>query len=300
MPGGRFVPAPQALVKALYSGHEGVGEVVAVGEDVTRVKVGDTVGNAWLWSACGECEFCESGWETLCPNQKNGGYAVDGSFGQYMLVDSRYWPVLPDGVDLAGAAPILCAGVTVDKGLKQTDTKPGDWVLISGIGGLGHIAVQYAVAMGRRVVAVDEDDAKLALATKHGAEVVVNAATVEDAATTIHEATGGGVHSALVTAVNGKAFPQAVSSLRRGGTVSLVGLPPEQFPLDIFSVVLNGWTVRGSIVGTRRDMEEAIDFFARGKVNPTYAVEPLDHINDIFDRMHAGKIDGRIVTDMGH
>ncbi|WP_062077065.1 alcohol dehydrogenase AdhP [Demequina globuliformis] len=279
-------------------GHEGVGEVVAVGDRVTRVNVGDTVGNAWLWSACGECEFCESGWETLCLAQKNGGYAVDGSFGQYMLVDSRYCPVLPEGVDLAGAAPILCAGVTVYKGLKQTDTKPGDWVMISGIGGLGHIAVQYAVAMGRRVVAVDVDDAKLELAKKHGAEVTVNAATAEDAAADIQAATGGGVHGALVTAVNGKAFPQAVSSLRRGGTVSLVGLPPEQFPLDIFSVVLSGWTVRGSIVGTRRDMEEAIDFFARGKVVPTYTVEPLDNINDIFSRMHAGKIDGRIVMDM--
>lgn len=318
-------PGPfEALVKVLYSGvchtdlhaaegdwpvkpnppfipgHEGVGTVVAVGDSVKRVKVGDTVGNAWLWSACGECEFCEAGWETLCLAQENGGYSVDGSFGQYMLVDSRYCPVLPEGVDLAAAAPILCAGVTVYKGLKQTETKPGDWVLISGIGGLGHIAVQYAVAMGRRVVAVDVDDSKLALATKHGAEVTINAATETDALAAIQAATGGGVQGALVTAVNGKAFPQAVGSLRRGGTVSLVGLPPEQFPLDIFSVVLNGWTVRGSIVGTRRDMEEAIDFFARGKITPTYAVEPLDNINDIFARMHAGKIDGRIVMDLGH
>lgn len=279
-------------------GHEGVGEVVAVGDDVTRVAVGDTVGNAWLWSACGACEYCQTGWETLCESQLNGGYAVDGSFGQYMLVDSRYCPIIPDGVDLAGLAPILCAGVTVYKGLKETDTRPGQWVLISGIGGLGHIAVQYAVAMGLRVVAVDIDDAKLALATKHGAEVVVNAVTADDAVATIREATTGGVHGALVTAVNGKAFPLAVSSLRRGGTVSLVGLPPESFPLDIFSVVLNRWTVRGSIVGTRRDMEEAVDFYARGKITPTYAVEPLDAINDIFARMHDGKIDGRIVMDL--
>jgi propanol-preferring alcohol dehydrogenase len=151
-------------------GHEGVGTVVAVGDQVTRVRVGDTVGNAWLWSACGECEYCETGWETLCPQQKNGGYSVDGSFGQYMLVDSRYCPVIPDGVDLSAVGPILCAGVTVYKGLKVTDTQPGEWVLVSGIGGLGHIAVQYAVAMGRRVAAVDVDDEKLALARKHGAE----------------------------------------------------------------------------------------------------------------------------------
>lgn len=279
-------------------GHEGVGEVVAVGGAVTRVKVGDIVGNAWLWTACGECEFCESGWETLCHSQKNGGYAVNGSFGEYMLVDTRYCPVIPDGVDRAAIAPILCAGVTVYKGLKRTEARPGQWVLVSGIGGLGHIAVQYAVAMGLRVVAIDVDDAKLALATKHGAEVVVNAAGTEDAAAAVIEATGGGVHGALVTAVNAHAFPQALGALRRGGTMVLVGLPPEKLPLDIFWVVLNGWTVRGSIVGTRRDMEEAIDFFARGAISPTYTVRSLEEINDIFDSMLAGGIDGRVVVDM--
>ncbi|MEV7972187.1 alcohol dehydrogenase AdhP [Cellulomonas sp. NPDC089187] len=279
-------------------GHEGVGEVVAVGDQVTRVKVGDMVGNAWLWSACGECEYCETGWETLCPKQENGGYSVDGSFGQYMLVDARYAPLIPEGVDLAAVAPILCAGVTVYKGLKQTDTKPGEWVLISGIGGLGHIAVQYAVAMGRRVAAVDVDDEKLALARKHGAEVTVNARTSADPAAELQELTGGGVHGALVTAVNAHAFPQAVGALRRGGTVSLVGLPPEKFPLDIFTTVLFGLTVRGSIVGTRKDMAEAVEFFARGKINPTYTVRPLADINDIFTEMEQGKIDGRIVMDM--
>lgn len=279
-------------------GHEGVGDVVAVGEHVTRVKVGDVVGNAWLWSACGVCEFCEAGWETLCLSQKNGGYAVNGSFGEYMLVDSRYCPVIPDHVDRAAVAPILCAGVTVYKGLKMTDTKPGDWVLISGIGGLGHIAVQYAVAMGLRVVAIDVDHTKLELATKHGAEVVINARDEADPAEAIREVTGGGVHGALVTAVNGHAFPQALNGLRRGGTMVLNGLPPESFPLDIFWVVLNGWTVRGSIVGTRRDMEEAIDFFARGLITPTIATKPLSEINGIFDAMLAGEIDGRIVMDM--
>lgn len=279
-------------------GHEGVGTVVAVGDQVTRIHEGQLVGNAWLWSACGECEWCETGWETLCPLQKNGGYAVDGSFGRYMLVDSRYCPIIPDGVDPKAAGPILCAGVTVYKGLKVTDTKPGEWVLISGIGGLGHIAVQYAIAMGRRVAAVDVDDEKLALAKHHGAEVMVNAATSPDAAAEIQEATGGGVHGALVTAVNSHAFPQAVGALRRGGTVSLVGLPPEQFPLDIFTTVLFGLTVRGSIVGTRKDMSEALDFFARGKISPTYTMRRLDEINEIFDEMEHGKIEGRIVMDL--
>ena len=279
-------------------GHEGVGHVVAVGDAVTRVAVGDLVGNAWLASACGECEYCETGWETLCPNQQNSGYSVDGSFGQYMVVDSRYCPILPEGVDPAAAAPVLCAGVTVYKGLKMTDTQPGEWVLISGIGGLGHLAVQYAVAMGRRVAAIDVDESKLALARKHGAEVTVNAATEPDPAARLQQLTGGGVHGALVTAVNAHAFPQAVGALRRGGTVSLVGLPPEQFPLDIFTTVLFGLTVRGSIVGTRKDMAEAVDFFARGKVSPTYTVRPMSDINAIFAEMEAGQIDGRIVMDM--
>lgn len=316
-------PGPgQALVRVLYSGvchtdlhaahgdwpvkpappfvpgHEGVGEVVAVADDVTRLAVGDTVGNAWLWSACGQCEFCETGRETLCADQTNGGYGVDGSFGQYMLVDARYAPIVPAGVDLAAAAPILCAGVTVYKGLKQSEVRPGQWVLISGIGGLGHLAVQYARAMGMRVLAVDVADDKLALARRHGAEATVNAATEADPAARIVEITGGGAHGGLVTAVNGKAFPQAVGGLRRGGTVTLVGLPPEEFGLDIFSTVLFGLTVRGSIVGTRSDMAEALEFFARGQVDPTYTVRPLAEINDIFDEMLAGTIDGRVVMDL--
>ncbi|MCM3659563.1 alcohol dehydrogenase AdhP [Georgenia satyanarayanai] len=288
---------PVKPVAPFIPGHEGVGTVVAVGDRVERVTVGDTVGNAWLASACGECEYCQTGWETLCESQQNSGYSVDGSFGQYMLVDSRYCPVIPDGVDAAAAAPVLCAGVTVYKGLKVTDTKPGEWVLISGIGGLGHIAVQYAVAMGLRVAAVDVDDSKLELARRHGAEVAVNARTSEDPAAEIKAATGG-VHGALVTAVNAHAFPQAVGALRRGGTVSLVGLPPEQFPLDIFTTVLFGLTVRGSIVGTRKDMAEALDFFARGKISPTYTVRPMAEINEIFAEMEAGRIDGRVVMSM--
>jgi len=278
-------------------GHEGVGTVVAVGDRVTRVRVGDKVGNAWLASACGECEFCESGWETLCPDQKNSGYSVDGSFADHMLVDARYCPVIPQGADLAAVAPILCAGVTVYKGLKVTEARPGQWVLVSGIGGLGHVAVQYAVAMGMRVVAIDVDEAKLALAREHGAEVTVNA-DEGDAVAEITRRTGGGVHGALVTAVNGTAFPQAVAGLRRGGTVSLVGLPPESFPLDIVTTVLHGLTVRGSIVGTRRDMAEALDFFARGLVRPTFSLRPLEAVNEVLGEMERGEITGRVVLEV--
>ena len=277
-------------------GHEGVGVVEKLGAGVDDLAVGDIVGNAWLWSACGSCDHCRSGWETLCEQQQNGGYSVDGSFGEYMLVDARFAARVPEGADLREVAPVLCAGVTVYKALKVTEVRPGQWVVISGIGGLGHVAVQYAIAMGMRVIAVDVADDKLALAKKHGAEVCINAA-VDDPDAAVQEATGGGAHGVLVTAVHPKAFGQAIGMARRGGTIVFVGLPPGDFPAPIFDVVLKGLTIRGSIVGTRQDMEEALDFYARGLIHPTFSTRSLDDINAVFDEMHHGKIDGRVVID---
>lgn len=274
-------------------GHEGVGEVVALGEGVTDLAIGDLVGNAWLWSACGDCQYCRTGWETLCEAQQNGGYSVDGSFGEYMLVDSRFAARIPAGSDPVEVAPVLCAGVTVYKGLKMTEARPGQWVTISGIGGLGHIAVQYAVAMGLRVAAVDIADDKLALAKAHGAELTVNALH-EDPAEVIQRETGG-CHGVLVTAVHPSAFGQAIGMARRGGTIVFNGLPPGDFPAPIFEIVLKGLTVRGSIVGTRQDLEEALDFYARGKIHPTVSVRDLSEVNAVFDEMKHAKIDGRVV-----
>jgi len=277
-------------------GHEGVGHVAAVGEGVTHVKEGDRVGVPWLYSACGYCEHCLGGWETLCEQQKNTGYSLNGGFAEYSLANADYVGHLPDGIGFVEIAPVLCAGVTVYKGLKVTDTRPGDWVVISGIGGLGHMAVQYAKAMGLNVAAVDVDDSKLQLATRLGATVTVNARSTEPAAFLKKEI--GGAHGVLVTAVSPKAFEQALGMVRRGGTVSLNGLPPGDFPLPIFGMVLNGITVRGSIVGTRLDLKEALAFAAQGKVKATVAAEKLENVNEVFTRMHAGKISGRVVLDL--
>ena len=278
-------------------GHEGVGEVAAVGSGVSHVKEGDRVGVPWLHTACGHCEHCLAGWETLCEQQQNTGYSVNGGFAEYALADADYVGRLPDGVGFVEIAPVLCAGVTVYKGLKVTDTRPGNWVVISGIGGLGHMAVQYARAMGLNVAAVDVDDAKLELARRLGATVTVNAKTTDPVAYLKQEI--GGAHGALVTAVSPKAFEQATAMVRRGGTVSLNGLPPGQFPLDIFGMVLNGITVRGSIVGTRLDLQESLDFAAQGKVRATVSTDRLENINDVFARMRKGAIEGRVVLDMG-
>jgi propanol-preferring alcohol dehydrogenase len=276
-------------------GHEGVGHVAAVGAGVSHVKEGDRVGVPWLYTACGHCRHCLGGWETLCESQQNTGYSVNGGFAEYVLADPNYVGRLSAKASFVEIAPILCAGVTVYKGLKTTDTRPGDWVVISGIGGLGHMAVQYARAMGLNVIAVDVDDSKLELATRLGAALVVNARKADPMAFVKKEV--GGAQGVLVTAVSPKAFEQAMGMVGRGGTVSLIGLPPGDFPLSIFNTVLNGITVRGSIVGTRLDLQEALDFAGQGKVKATVAAERLENINQIFARMRAGDIQGRIVID---
>jgi propanol-preferring alcohol dehydrogenase len=279
-------------------GHEGVGYVVAAGAGVRHVKEGDRVGVPWLYTACGHCPHCLGGWETLCGEQQNTGYSVNGSFAEYVLADPNFVGHVPANVSFVDISPVLCAGVTVYKGLKVTDTKPGDWVTISGIGGLGHMAVQYAKAMGLNVVAVDIDDAKLKLAERLGAALTVNARDTDPAALIQKEL--GGTHGVLVTAVSPKAFQQAMGMVRRGGTVSLNGLPPGDFPLSIFDTVLKGITVRGSIVGTRLDLQEALDFAALGKVRAIVKTDKLENINHVFTRMRQGDIEGRIVLDFEH
>ena len=274
-------------------GHEGVGYVAAVGASVKGIKEGDRVGVPWLHTACGHCEHCMTGWETLCDEQQMTGYTVNGAYAEYVLADPGYVGYLPANVTFGEIAPVLCAGVTVYKALKVLECKAGDWVAISGIGGLGHYAVQYAKAMGSHVIAVDVDDAKLALATRLGADMAINA-RVQDPAAEVQRAIRG-AHGVLVTAVARSAFAQALGMLHKRGTMSLVGLPPGDFALPIFDVVLNAKTVRGSIVGTRMDLQEALAFAAEGKVRGVYSEDRLDNINAIFTRMKQGEIEGRIV-----
>ncbi len=278
-------------------GHEGAGIVAALGSGVKHLKEGDRVGIAWLHRACGHCEFCLTGWETLCPEQQNSGYSVDGCFAEYAIGEADFLGRIPNQLSFVDAAPILCAGVTTYKGLKQTSTRPGEWVVISGAGGLGHVAIQYAKAMGMHVAAVDLGPDKMALAKRLGAEITIDAKTQDPAAEIQRQI--GGAHGVLVTAVSTKAFKQAMGMLRRGGTCVLNGIPPGEFPVSIFDVVLNGYTIRGSIVGTRKDLEESLAFAGEGKVKATIETLPLDSINDVFSRMRAGKVNGRVVLGIG-
>jgi len=277
-------------------GHEGAGVIEVLGAGVTGLKLGDRVGIPWLHDACGRCEFCLAGKETLCPNQHNSGYSVDGGFAEFAIARADFATIIPEALSFAAAAPILCAGVTTYKALKETGARPGQWVAISGIGGLGHSAVQYARAMGLHVAAIDISDEKLELARKHGAEVTVNAKR-EDAAAALQKAIGG-AHASLITAVSTSAFAAGLGVLRSGGTCVIVGLPPGEFPISIFEVVLKGLSLRGSIVGTRLDLAEALAFAADGKVHATVEMQPLSAVNSVFDRLRTGKVDGRVVLDM--
>lgn len=277
-------------------GHEGVGVVAALGAGARGVKEGDRVGVPWLHTACGYCPYCRTGWETLCGGQKNTGYSVNGGFAEYVLADPAYVGHLPATLEFGPAAPVLCAGVTVYKGLKETEARPGEWVAVSGIGGLGHMAVQYAKAMGLHVAAVDVRPAALELAKTLGADRAVDGRAPDAVDRLVHET--GGMHGVLVTAVSPAAFEQAFAMLRPHGTMSLVGLPPGRMALPIFDTVLKRITVRGSIVGTRQDLHEAIAFAAEGKVAAHFSWGTLDEINDIFARMEQGKIDGRVVLRM--
>lgn len=280
----------------LVPGHEGVGYVAAVGQGVKNVKEGDRVGVPWLYTACGSCEYCVDGWETLCQQQQNAGYSVDGGYAEYVIADPKYVGHLPDNVSFLDAAPILCAGVTVYKGLKETEVVPSEWVAISGIGGLGHLAVQYAKAMGMNVVAVDIADHALDLAQRLGADITVNPLKTDPGDFIQKEI--GGVHGALVTAVSTTAFRQALDMLRPKGVLSMNGLPPGDFNTPIFDVVLKRLTIRGSIVGTRNDLTESLWFLGSGAVKPNISTDQLENINAIFDKMRAGQIEGRIVLDM--
>ena len=281
-------------------GHEGIGIVKEIAPDVKSLKVGDRVSVAWFFEGCGACEYCTTGRETLCRTVKNAGYSVDGGMAEQCIVTADYAVKVPEGLDPAQASSITCAGVTTYKAIKEAQLQPGQWTVIFGAGGLGNLAVQYAKKVfNAHVVAVDINNDKLALAKEVGADIVINGHEVEDVAALIQEKTGG-AHSALVTAVSKVAFNQAVDSVRAGGRVVAVGLPSEMMDLSIVKTVLDGIQVIGSLVGTRKDLEEAFQFGAEGLVAPVVQKRPVSDAVDVFDEMEAGTIQGRMVLDFTH
>ncbi|AST79376.1 TPA: alcohol dehydrogenase AdhP [Citrobacter freundii] len=290
---GDFGPVPGRI-----PGHEGIGIVSAIADDVTSLKVGDRVSIAWFYEGCGVCEYCVSGRETFCRNVKNAGYSVDGAMAEQCIVKADYAVKVPEGLDPLVASSITCAGVTTYKAAQVSGVRPGQWLAIWGAGGLGNMAIQFARnVFNARVIAIDIQDDKLALAKESGAEITLNPGK-EDVPARIHELTGGGAHSAIVVAVARSAFNQAVNSVRAGGKVVCVAVPAGELSLNIVKTVLDGIQIVGSLVGTRQDLAEAFGHALAGRVRPIVQPRKLEELNAIFREMDDGTIQGRMVIDL--
>ncbi|PCH35294.1 GroES-like protein [Wolfiporia cocos MD-104 SS10] len=294
---------PQAAKLPLIGGHEGVGHVVAVGAHTqgSPVKVGDRVGIKWLAYSCLDCEQCRKGIEQSCPNQQLSGFTTDGTFSQYVVSWVSHVTPIPASLDSFEAASVLCAGITVYRALKYSQTHIGDWVALPGAGGgLGHLAIQYAVAMGLRVVAIDTGAEKRELCLKLGAERWVDFRESQDLVADIVAATDGqGPHAAVVTAATGAAYAQAVDYLRPGGALMVVGLPAHAaLSADIFFTVTKSISIFGSYVGNRQDAREALEIAARGKVKCYYVRKPLSALAETYEGLAKGTVVGRVVLDM--
>ncbi len=273
--------------------HEGVGTVYAAGPGVTSVSAGETVAYPWLGYACGECKHCLTGWETLCLRQQNTGYSMDGCYAEYFLADAAFAAKVPAGINVFDAAPLTCAGVTTYKAVKVGNVRPADLVAISGIGGLGHLALQYARIFGGTVAAIDVTDEKLQLAKDLGADFVIDART-EDPAAVLQA--HGGADVAIGLAVDDKSFATAYSGLRRGGRLVLVALPAAgTLSIPVFDTVLNGTSVIGSIVGTRADLADVFALHAQGRTKVIYETRELGSVNESIDDVLHGRAKARIV-----
>jgi len=276
----------------LIPGHEVVGRVVERGANVTHLAIGDRVGVAWLHASCGECEQCREGRENLCRRQLITGVMVDGGYAEYMVARASHALKVPDALTAEAAAPLFCAGLTVYRALKNAEVSAGQKVAVVGVGGLGHLAVQIAKAWGAQVIALDVDPAKLELAKQFGADQTFNAANAEDIKALRKQ---GGVHVAVVTSAAKAAYDTAFKCLRPGGTLSVVGLPPEPLTFSALALVGLEAKVVGSSVGTREDMRAVLELAAAGKLRCLTESQPLDQVNAVFERMRRGQINGRVV-----
>ena len=275
-------------------GHEGIGVVESVGSGVDADWLGQRVAIPWLATSCGTCRYCITGWETLCPNQQNSGYSVNGAYAEYAAAFAHGVVRVPDGVSSLDAAPLTCAGVTTYKAIKVARVTPSERVAVFGIGGLGHLAVQYARIVGGLVTAVDIEETKLKLAESLGADHLVNASQT-DPVNAIKQV--GGADVAVVLAANPKVFEQALASLSYGGRLVMVALPADNAAINvpIFSTVLGARSVIGSIVGTRQDLTEVFALHAAGRTEVTLETRSLDQVNESFADVLASRVPARLV-----
>jgi propanol-preferring alcohol dehydrogenase len=292
---GEWEMLKRAAKFPLILGHEITGTVAAIGAGVTEFSLGDRVGVPWLHHTCGACEYCQSGRETLCGKQIITGVMVDGGYAEFAKAKASHTVKLPDALSFAEAAPLLCAGVTVYRAIKEAGLRSGETIAVFGVGGLGHLAVQIGKQLGFTVGAVDVTDEKLQLATDCGADWTVNAATTQ-AYKEIKAK--GGAHVALVTSGSKAAYETALRSLRKAGTLMIVGMTPEPVPLNIPAMLAGEYTIKASTVGTRQDLQEVLALAAAGGIHCHHKTATLAEINEIFAEMQSGNLVGRVVLTM--
>ncbi|KAI9146937.1 alcohol dehydrogenase [Paramyrothecium foliicola] len=277
-------------------GHEGAGQIVALGPNVDRAKwnIGDRVAVRWIHQVCLVCEMCTAGHQNLCPQRLISGKDVEGTFAEYMLAESTYLARIPDQLDYTVAAPILCAGLTVYKALKVAALDPGSWVAFGGAGGgLGHLGIQYAKAMGLKVVAIDQN--RREVCSSMGADIYIDVAETTDVPSEVIKVTGGGIHGCIMCAPAPKAYADAASYLRVAGILVCIALSSAPITATPTDFVIRGITVMGSSTGTVEDTEEALNYVARGEVKPLYTEYALDEIAHVLDKLEVGEIVGKAV-----
>jgi propanol-preferring alcohol dehydrogenase len=274
-------------------GHEGIGFIERVGSGVSRSRIGERVAIAWLGSACGQCRACIGGWETLCQSQHNSGYSVNGAFAEYAVVAAPFAVPVPDSIPSREASPLTCAGVTTYKAVRVAHVRPAETVAVFGVGGLGHLAVQYARIAGAFVIGVDIEESKLQMARELGADHVVNAG-LDDPVAAVREL--GGADVAIALAASPRSFEEAFASLRPGGRLICVALPADTaMTVPIFDTVLNGKSIIGSIVGTRNDLNDVFALHAAGRTRVIAVDRKLDEVNEAMDEVLSGYVPARVV-----
>jgi len=275
-----FVAGLEKLPLApLTLGHEGIGRVEAVGPGVTEWVPGDRAGITFLGATCGICEWCKDGRERFCPKQTNFGYTLQGVLGEYAIVPAGALVRVPERLPAAEAAPLCCAGWTAYAALREATLSPGQSVALFGYGGLGHLALQLALHQGLKPAVSDPSPGKIAAAEAAGASV----------------APPRGVDAAIVFTAAPAAIPQAFKSLRRNGTLILVGLSVSNYELPLVDTVLKGITIRGSYLGSRQDLARVFALAGEGVLRPHVHVHALDEVPTLLDQMRRGELPGRAV-----
>ena len=273
-------------------GHEVAGVVDLAGEGVTNWKKRDRVGVGWHGGHDFVCEQCRRGDFAMCTNRKVTGIDFDGGYAEYMIAPASALAAIPDDLPAEEAGPFMCAGVTVFNALRNSGARAGDVVAVHGIGGLGHLGVQYARRMGFKTIAINRGNDKEPLAQELGAHHYIDA-TASDVVAELQKL--GGANVILATAPNAQAISALADGLAPGGQLLVPAAPAEPLMIDVFSLIMKRSSVAGWYSGTARDSQDTLEFSALSGVHPMIEKYPLDRVAEAYEQMHSGKVRFRVV-----